>query len=326
MDTQLEFEALRRESSSWWYISRRKLLRDAVVQAVRGKREARILDVGCTAQLEFADSPYMRILNAHSSLPVLAFQQIEGCQDLICTRAEELALASNSFDAIVAGDILQSLPDDLAALRELRRVLKDGGSLCLTVPAYPALWGEDDEARGHQRRYTASELRRKLNNSGFEISRVSYLVAVGFLPSILERVGKNTFKKSIALRRVSAEIPVVGECRNGHASRLRTAIDPLHQSAIRHAPGVLGAKTRPRRRTRYGSRLGAPVVATSAAARIELTRRHWYHIGASGSRTNIRIGCPRYDVRWNSRYPHFIATRIEGAFSGAMMQAVRAPK
>ena len=141
MDTQLEFEALRRESSSWWYISRRKLLRDAVVQAVRGKREARILDLGCTAQLEFADSPYMRILNAHSSLPVLAFQQIEGCQDLICTRAEELALASNSFDAIVAGDILQSLPDDLAALRELRRVLKDGGSLCLTVPAYPGPLG-----------------------------------------------------------------------------------------------------------------------------------------------------------------------------------------
>ncbi len=207
MDTQLEFEALRRESSSWWYISRRKLLRDAVVQAVRDRREARILDLGCTAQLEDADSPYMRVLNAHSSLPVLAFQQIEGCQDLICTRVEELALASNSFDAIVAGDILQSLPDDLAALRELRRVLKDGGSLCLTVPAYPALWGEDDEARGHQRRYTASELRRKLNNSGFEISRVSYLVAVGFLPSILERVGKNMFKKSIALRGVSAEIP-----------------------------------------------------------------------------------------------------------------------
>jgi ubiquinone/menaquinone biosynthesis C-methylase UbiE len=206
MDTQLEFEALRRESSSWWNITRRKLLRDAAAQAVRGKREARILDFGCTAQLEFADSLYMRVLNAHGSLPVLAFHQVEGCRNLICTRSEELALASNSFDAVVAGDILQSLPDDLIALRELRRVLKDGGSLCLTVPAYPWLWGEDDEARGHQRRYTASELRRKLNNCGFEISRVSYLVAVGFLPSILERVGKNMFKKSI-VHRSSAETP-----------------------------------------------------------------------------------------------------------------------
>jgi len=203
MDTQLEFEALRRENASWWSITRRKLLRDAVIQAIRGKREARILDFGCSSELEFSDSPYMRVLNAHSSLPVLALRQIEGSQNLICTRAEELSLASNSFDVVVAGDILQSLPDDLITLRELRRVLRDGGSLCLTVPAYPWLWGEDDEARGHQRRYTASELRRKLNNCGFEISRVSYLVAVGFLPSILERVGKNIFKKSIARRRAT---------------------------------------------------------------------------------------------------------------------------
>ena len=206
MDSQLEFEALRRESSSWWSVTRRRLLRDAAAQAVRGRREARILDFGCTAQLEFANSPLLRVLDAHSSLPVLAFQQIEGCQNLICTRSEELALASNSFDAVVAGDILQSLPDDLIALRELRRVLKDGGSLCLTVPAYPWLWGEDDEARSHQRRYSANELRRKLNNCGFEISRVSYLVAAGFLPSVLARAGKNIFKKSI-VHRSSEETP-----------------------------------------------------------------------------------------------------------------------
>jgi SAM-dependent methyltransferase len=98
---------------------------------------------------------------------------------------------------VVAGDILQTVSDDRAALRELRRVLKDGGLLCLTVPAYPALWGEKDEALGHQRRYTATELRRKLNNSGFEVSRVSYLVASGFLPAAIERIGRNIFSRSI---------------------------------------------------------------------------------------------------------------------------------
>jgi hypothetical protein len=81
--------------------------------------------------------------------------------------------------------------------------LKDGGLLCLTVPAYPFLWGENDEARGHQRRYTATELRRKLNNCGFEISRVSYLVASGFLPSVVERMAKDLFRKSAAPRRMS---------------------------------------------------------------------------------------------------------------------------
>src|SRR5271167_642095 len=116
MDAQPEFEALRREKSSWWFVARRKLLREAVAQAVSGKREARVLDLGCTAELELADAPFLHVLNAHNSLPVLAFRQIEGRENQICTQLDELALASNSFDAIVAGDVLQAVPDDLATL------------------------------------------------------------------------------------------------------------------------------------------------------------------------------------------------------------------
>jgi len=197
MDAPFEFEALRRETASWWYIARRKLFREAVAQALRDKREARVLDLGCAAEFEFAHSAHIRVLNTHSSLPVLAFHQIRGFGDLICANTEELGFMSNSFDAIVAGDILQTVPDDLSALREMRRVLKDGAMLCLTVPAYPSLWGEKDEACGHRRRYTATELRRKLNNSGFEVTRVSYLVASGFVPAVIDRIGRNIFTKSI---------------------------------------------------------------------------------------------------------------------------------
>lgn len=197
MDAPFEFESLRRETASWWYVARRKLFREAVEQALRNKREARVLDFGCAADLAPAEVPNLRVLNAHPSLPVLAFQQMHGLQNLICTGPEELGFASNSFEAIVAGDILQTVPDDLSTLREMRRVLKDGAMLCLTVPAYPLLWGEKDEARGHCRRYTATELRRKLNNAGFEVTRVSYLVASGFLPAMIERLGKNIFSKSI---------------------------------------------------------------------------------------------------------------------------------
>jgi SAM-dependent methyltransferase len=198
MESQLEFEAMRRESSSWWYVARRKLLRDALAQALRDKREARVLDFGCTAELSLLDTPGIRALNAHSSLPVLAFRQIEGGRDLVCTAPDELAFCSNCFDVVLAGDTLQNVPDDQAALRELRRVLKDGATLCLTLPAYPSLWGEKDEARGHRRRYTASELRRELNNAGFEVTRVSYVVAIGFFPAVIERIAKAIFSKTIA--------------------------------------------------------------------------------------------------------------------------------
>jgi ubiquinone/menaquinone biosynthesis C-methylase UbiE len=201
MERHTEFEELRRDAESWWYVTRRKLLREAALQAVHGKREARVLDLGCTAQLQFDDVGSYRVCNLQSSLKTLAFRQIEGDTNLVCSRTEELSLASNSFDAIVAGDMLQSVADDLAALREMRRVLKDGGLLCLTVPAYSFLWGDDDEARGHQRRYTISELRRKLNMCGLQIQRASYFVATSFLPLIAGRAAKQMFRKSITQHR-----------------------------------------------------------------------------------------------------------------------------
>jgi SAM-dependent methyltransferase len=197
MDAKLEFDELRRDNDSWWYTARRKLLREAAAQVVHGKREARLLDLGCTAQLQFEDPALYRVLNVHRSLEALAFRQIEGDRNLVCSRFEELSFGSNSFDAIVAGDVLQSVADDVAALREMRRVLKDGGLLCLTVPAYSFLWGEDDEARGHQRRYTVSELRRKLNTCGFQIHRASYFVASAFVPLVVGRAAKDIFHKSI---------------------------------------------------------------------------------------------------------------------------------
>ena len=197
MDAQSEFDDLRRDNESWWYTTRRTLLREAVAQAVHGKREARVLDLDCTAQLEFDDAALYRVCNLHESLKSLAFRQMEGDANLVCSRIEELGVASNSFDAIVAGDVLQSCPDDLAALREMRRVLKDGGLLCLTVPAYSFLWGEDDEARGHQRRYTVSELRRKVTTSGLHVHRASYFVASALAPLVVGRAAKNIFHKSI---------------------------------------------------------------------------------------------------------------------------------
>lgn len=198
MEAPSEFDDLRRDSESWWYISRRKLLREAVSQALHGKREARVLDLGCTAQLDFEDPALLRACNVSPSLKTLAFRQMEGDTNLVCSRLEALALPSNSFDAVLAGDVLQSCTDEMAALREMRRVLKDGGLLCLTVPAYSFLWGEDDEARGHQRRYTISDLRRKVNTCGFHVHRASYFVASAFLPMAVGRIAKDIFHKSIA--------------------------------------------------------------------------------------------------------------------------------
>ena len=154
--------------------------------------------------------PWAARRNAHNELPALAFRQIEGGRDLICTSPEELSFTSNAFDAVVAGDILQTVPDDLFALREMRRVLKDGGVLCLTVPAYPILWGE------RMRRAAIAGATPRPNYAGSSTTAASRfracrtLVASGFVPAVCERIGKNIFSKTIAHYRHDAQPSKLG--------------------------------------------------------------------------------------------------------------------
>jgi len=196
MEAPRDYAEFEREMSSWWYVARRSLLREFVSQALSEKREARILDMGGNAELAFAQPSPFRVVNQHSTLASSAFQQLHGASNMVCSSPDELAFSSNCFDVVVAGDFLQSVPDDRTALRELRRVLKDGGLLCLTVPAYAFLWGEEDERRGNYRRYRTSELRRKVTTCGFEVQRASYFVTAPFLPLVLGRFANSIFRTS----------------------------------------------------------------------------------------------------------------------------------
>ena len=191
MDAQRDLAQFEQEWASWWYIARRNLLRELAEQALRSKHEARILDMGGAANLELDHPSSFHIVNQHCTLTASAAHRWRGDRNLVCSSLDELAFASNGFDLVLAGDLLQSVQDDRAALREIRRVLKDGGLLCLTVPAYSFLWSEEDERRGHCRRYRASELRGKLTACGFEVQRASYFVTAPFVPLALARMAKS---------------------------------------------------------------------------------------------------------------------------------------
>jgi SAM-dependent methyltransferase len=91
--------------------------------------------------------------------------------------ATRLPFADASFDRIIASEVLEHIPDDTAAFRELARVLKPGGVLAVTVPAWLAeriCWALSDEFHapfvegGHVRIYRASDLRARLRDAGLE--------------------------------------------------------------------------------------------------------------------------------------------------------------
>lgn len=86
------------------------------------------------------------------------------------------------FDVIGAFDVLEHIAEDEIVLAQIRRAVKPGGTIVLTVPQHRWLWSSQDEMACHVRRYTANELRSKVVKAGFailyETSFVSLLLPV----------------------------------------------------------------------------------------------------------------------------------------------------
>ncbi|MEZ5207117.1 MAG: class I SAM-dependent methyltransferase [Acidimicrobiales bacterium] len=72
----------------------------------------------------------------------------DGMADATCGDATRLPFPDATFDRIIASEVMEHIPDDNAALTELVRVLKPGGRIAITVPAFLAetvCWQLSDE-------------------------------------------------------------------------------------------------------------------------------------------------------------------------------------
>ena len=178
------------EQSHWWHVGRRRIIAGFVETICRNvkDRRPRILDVGCgTGANLLMLSKYGDAEGVDISEDALAFCRERGLQKVTHGAAEELPYDDGTFDLVTALDVVEHIDDDLAGLREMRRVLRPGGHVLLFVPTFMFLWGLQDDVSNHRRRYRLSELRKVLERAGFEVERSTYANIMFFTPILVIR-------------------------------------------------------------------------------------------------------------------------------------------
>ncbi|MEA2192392.1 MAG: hypothetical protein QOI73_2513 [Solirubrobacteraceae bacterium] len=87
---------------------------------------------------------------------------------LLRADARELPFDSE-FDVAGAFDVLEHVAEDDAVLKSLRRAVRPGGGVVITVPQHRWLWSETDRYSGHHRRYRRRELAGQLERAGLRL-------------------------------------------------------------------------------------------------------------------------------------------------------------
>ena len=173
------------EDVHWWFIARRRILL-TILRRYLGAGPAdgrRILDVGCGTGTMLT---YLATLGQADGVDIdeeaVGYCHDRGLAQVTQAPADHLPYDDATFELVTALDVVEHIDDDLGVLREMKRVLKPGGGLLITVPAYRFLWGRQDEINLHKRRYVASEVRERLRSAGFDVQKLTYMNALLFPP------------------------------------------------------------------------------------------------------------------------------------------------
>lgn len=183
-----------------WVPAPRYLMRRArILPQLNALARGRLLEVGPGAGMLLIEAARCgfrcEALELSAEARALTEAAIAQSSQMIPVHADASAEWNQSFDALLAFDVLEHIEHDRDALKQWHSWLVPNGTLLLSVPAHMRMWSAGDEWAGHFRRYEREPLVQLLREAGFEPELVE---CYGFpLTNLSERVGSRTYAKRI---------------------------------------------------------------------------------------------------------------------------------
>lgn len=193
-----EYRKMYELEDRYWYFQGRKDIIGGVLEQYLPANSAklRVLDVGCGTGLMLGKLKTMGLEPVGADLHTLSMQYCRqrAAKKLVRADVMHLPFADDSFDVILALDLIEHVEDDDGLLDEFRRIAAPGAKVLITVPAHPYLWSEHDDALHHYRRYRKKEFQAQLEKADFEIVRHTYAIAILYYPIVVFRLAQRLLK------------------------------------------------------------------------------------------------------------------------------------
>ncbi len=181
------------EDDHWWFRHRRRLI-DALLAAerIRGGPESIALDLGCGSggNLPLLGRHCARVVGLDRTELPLRLARSKRPESLL-VRADANRLVDLfprfTFDLVALFNVLyhRAIEEESGVLDGVAAMLRPGGCLVLTEPAFPILFRRHDRLDHGKRRFRLSQLERLVAASGLVLSRSSYFNGPSFPPALL---------------------------------------------------------------------------------------------------------------------------------------------
>jgi len=184
------FEA---ETSYFWFVAKQRLVKRLAAR-IKFPKTPEILDLGCGTGINLKN---LQELGFAAGLDYFA-EAFDYClkrsaKELVLSPEEVLPFRQDSFDLVISLDSIEHTDNAGAMVKEILRILKQGGRLLITVPAYPGLFGAHDYALGHKVRYTKKSLSALLLGAGFEVELCGHFFGLVFPAALLLKLFQKRF-------------------------------------------------------------------------------------------------------------------------------------
>ena len=186
----------------WWWRAREGILLEKLHRLFPDSRALAILDVGCGDGLFFEQLRQFGDVEGIESEAALVDPQGPNRSRITVAPFDGSFNPGKKYDLILMLDVLEHLNAPEVALRHAVSLLRAGGMIVVTVPAFRLLWTNHDRLNEHRTRFTKGSFRLVAASARMQIMEMRYFFHWLFVAKLVARMAESILPREPRIPRI----------------------------------------------------------------------------------------------------------------------------